>query len=424
MPAMSQLRKHLPKLVTLALVAAALLCAWLLYGQYVARPWTRDGQVRADVVKIAPRVSGYLVEVAVKDNQFVKAGELLFRIDPSPYQLAVDQAKVDLDQAREDVLALEAALRAAEATVKERNAAVASTQSQVTEAQASVRSAAAGVQEAESGVVAAQATIVQVEAQLEEAERQAARAKRLADAKAGSVETAQAKAAAVEAYQAELDSANAGLTQARAAVDKAKAAQSEAQAKLTTAQSNLVEAQAAVATAIANRDKAQADLGEPGEANVRIRAAKVQLQQAQLDLSWTRIHAPADGYITNMNLLSDTFVSPGTPFALFVDASSFRVDAYFQETKLKNIQPGDRAVITLMGHHRRHLEGKVESVGYAINPPNLAQTDGPDNLVPQIEPTFEWIRLAQRVPVRIRFKEKPEDLHLVSGTTASVSIRK
>ena len=176
--------------------------------------------------------------------------------------------------------------------------------------------------------------------------------------------------------------------------------------------------------AIADLDQARANLGKPGEANVRIRSAKLQLDHAKLDLSWTLIYAPADGYVTNMDLLTSTFVSPGTPFALFVDASSFRVDAYFQETKLKNIQPGDRVIITLMGHHERRIEGEVESIGYAINPPDLADTEGPDNLVPTIQPTFEWIRLAQRVPVRIRLKDIPEDLHLVSGMTASISVEK
>jgi multidrug resistance efflux pump len=424
MPPTAKLKKHIPKIVTIALVVVALCSVWLLYSRYTASPWTRDGQVRADLVKIAPRVSGYLVQIAVRDNQFVRKGELLFRIDPSSYQLAVDKARVELDQAREDVQALEAAVRAAEATVKQRNAAVNSSESKVEEATAGVESASAAVKEAESGVTSARALIAQVQAQLEEAEREAARAKRLADSKAGSVETAEAKAASVKAFQAQLDSANAGLQQAGAVLDKAKAAQKEARAKLATAQNGLAEAQAAVETAVADLDQAKANLGEPGEANVRIRTAEVQLEQAELDLSWTTICAPTDGYVTNMNLLESTFVSPGTPFALFVDASSFRVDAYFQETKLKNIQPGDRAIITLMGHRRRRLEGEVESIGYAIHPPNLAETEGPNNLVPTIEPTFEWIRLAQRVPVRVRLKEIPKDLQLVSGTTASVSIQK
>ena len=417
-------KRFVPKLVTTVLVAVALVCAYLLYNRYTAQPWTRDGQVRADVVKIAPRVSGYLVDIAVKDNQSVRKGELLFQIDRSSYQLAVDQARVELDQAREDVASLEAAVRVAESTIKQQDAAVASAASRIDEAKAGTASADAAIIEADSGVTSARATIAQVKAQLDEAQREAARAKRLADSQAGSVETAEAKAAAVKAYQAQLASTNAGLQQAQAALEKAKAARKEAQAKLVTAQNGLVEAQAAVLTATADRDQAQANLGTSGETNVRIRSAKVQLEQAKLNLDWTSIHAPADGYITNMSIRGSTFVSPGTPFALFVDGSSFRVDAYFQETKLRHIQPGDSVIVTVMGHHDRRLEGAIESIGYAINPPNLADTDGPDNLVPTIEPTFEWIRLAQRVPVRIRLKEIPPDLHLVSGMTASVAVQK
>jgi len=77
-----------------------------------------------------------------------------------------------------------------------------------------------------------------------------------------------------------------------------------------------------------------------------------------------------------------------------------------------------------MSHQGQPLEAEVESIGYAINPPNLADTEGPSNIVPTIEPTFEWIRLAQRVPVRVRFTEIPKDLHLVSGMTASIAIKK
>jgi multidrug resistance efflux pump len=423
MPAMDKVKALAPKLGTIALVIAAAVCAYLLYTRYVARPWTRDGQVRANVVKIAPRVSGYLVQVSVKDNQTVKKGDLLFQIDPSSYQLAVDQAQVKLDQSREDVAGLEAAVRAAEAVVTQREAGVTSAKSQIDAARADIESAEAATKEAEAGVTSARAMIAQDNALLDQAQREAARAKRLADSKAGSVEDAEAKAADVEAKRAQLDSAKAGLQQAEATRDKAKAAETQAQSQLVIAQNGLIEAEAAVTSAMADQDQAKANLGEPGDANVRIRSAKVELEQAKLNLSWTSIHAPGDGYITNMNLLNSTFVAAGTPFALFVDRSSFRVDAYFQETKLKNIQPGARAVITLMGHHDRRLEGEVESIGYAINPPQLAQTDGPEYLVPTIEPTFEWIRLAQRVPVRIRFKEIPEDLHLVSGTTASIAIR-
>jgi multidrug resistance efflux pump len=180
---------------------------------------------------------------------------------------------------------------------------------------------------------------------------------------------------------------------------------------------------AALSSSKANLDQTNANLGEPGDANVRIREAMLQLEEAQLKLSWTSMNAPFDGYITNLDVNEGAFGFPGIPIAAFVDSSSFRVDGYFQETKLKHIRPGDRAIITLMSYPDIELKGVVDSFGYAVNPPNVADTDGVGNLVPQVEPTFDWIRLPQRVPVRIRLEDVPEDIQLVSGMTASVAIR-
>jgi multidrug resistance efflux pump len=135
------------------------------------------------------------------------------------------------------------------------------------------------------------------------------------------------------------------------------------------------------------------------------------------------MNAPFDGYTTNLDVNEGTFCFPGIPIAAFVDSSSFRVDGYFQETKLKHIKPGDRAIITLMSLPDTKLKGVVDSIGYAVNPPNIADTEGVSNLVPQVEPTFDWVRLPQRVPVRIHLDEVPEDIQLVAGMTASVAIR-
>ncbi len=355
------------KLSTLVLVLVAVVVAGLMYQRWTESPWTRDGQVRADIVKIAPRVSGYIVEVAVKDNHFVRKGELLFRIDPSSYQLAVDTAQVQLEQAGEDVTALEAAVKAAEAMILQ----------------------------SEASVVAARAMIKQQEAALANARSESKRATRLADQKAGSVENAEKKAAMALETQAAVDSARASLSKAEAALSSSKA----------------------------NLDQTNANLGEPGDANVRIREAMLQLEEAQLKLSWTSMNAPFDGYITNLDVNEGAFGFPGIPIAAFVDSSSFRVDGYFQESKLKHIHPGDRAIITLMSHPDMKLSGVVDSIGYAINPPDIADTEGVGNLVPQVEPTFDWVRLPQRVPVRIRLENVPEDIQLVSGMTASVAIR-
>ena len=258
------------KLPTLLLVLVAVVVAYVVYQRWTDDPWTRDGQVRADIVKIAPRVSGYIVEIAVQDNQFVREGELLFRIDPSSYQLAADTAQVQLQQAREDVTALEAAVKAA----------------------------AAKVLQSEAGIVAARAMIRQQQAALANASSESKRATRLVGDKAGSVENAEKRAASV--------------LESRAAVDSARASLSEAEAALTSSKADL--------------DQARASLGEPGDANVRTLEAMVQLEEARLNLSWTSINAPFDGFTTNLDVNEGQFGSAGTPIAAFVDSSSFRVE--------------------------------------------------------------------------------------------------
>jgi multidrug resistance efflux pump len=421
--ATDMLKNIASKLPTLVLVLVAVVVAYVMYQRWIDKPWTRDGQVRADIVKIAPRVSGYIVEVAVKDNQRVRKGELLFRIDPSSYQLSVDTAQVQLEQAREDVAALAAAVVAAEAQVAEARASVTSAEGGIAEAQFGIQSAAAAIEEAQAAEAAALAMIKQAEAALEETQKESDRAQRLLKDRAGSLESAQQKAAAVAVSQASLDGARANWRQSRSKVGQARAGRGETEAQLTIAQNALTEITAALATANANLVQAKATLGEPGDANVRVREAMVGLEEARLKLSWTSMYAPFDGYVTNLDVNEGAFGFPGIPIAAFVDGSSFRVDGYFQETKLRHIRPGDRAIITLMSHPDIELNGVVDSFGYAINPPGVADTEGVSNLVPQIEPTFDWVRLPQRVPVRIRLEDVPEDIQLVSGMTASVAIR-
>jgi multidrug resistance efflux pump len=177
-----------------------------------------------------------------------------------------------------------------------------------------------------------------------------------------------------------------------------------------------------VTTSVADRDKSKADLGQSGEANVRIRLAKVQLDEAQLKLEWTKIYAPSDGYISNLYVNEGAYAVTGSSLVAFIDSSTFRVHAYFKETQLNHIKPGARAIVTLMGYHDQPIEGVVETIGNATNPPDIASTEGEMGVVPQIQPTFDWVRLAQRVPVTIRLVEVPDNIQLVSGTTASILI--
>ena len=322
-------------LVTGTLIVLAIVAVTVLYYRSVNRPWTRDGQVRAHIVKIATQVNAQVIKVAVKDNQRVKKGDLLFQLNPKKFELEVKNAEAQLDQSRQDVRALEAAVKASEALVEQRKTMLA----------------------------------------LAEKERD-----RILDA----VKTDSVSKALADVSVASVNSARASLN-----------------------------------TAIADLDEAKQNLGVPGEENVKIRAAKVSLEIAELNLSWTSIYAPGDGYVTNLDLDEGDYSFFGIPKLAFVDNTSFYVSGYFKETKLKHIKPGARAVVTLMGNRDKPIEGVVDSIGRAISTPDTADTD---KLVPDIEATFDWIRLAQRVPVRIELKKVPEGVDLVAGTTASIVI--
>jgi multidrug resistance efflux pump len=142
-------------------------------------------------------------------------------------------------------------------------------------------------------------------------------------------------------------------------------------------------------------------------------------ERAELDLEFTQVKAPLDGYVTNLNLrLGDQAVTNKPALAL-VDVNSFWVHGYFRETVIENIRRGDWAIVTLMSYPNTPLEGRVDSMGRGI-----AQEDGSTGfqLLPTIRPVFEWIRLAQRVPVRIHLVDVPENVELIVGTTASVLV--
>jgi multidrug resistance efflux pump len=147
--------------------------------------------------------------------------------------------------------------------------------------------------------------------------------------------------------------------------------------------------------------------------------AEAALQQAKLNAEFTEVKASVDGYVTNLNLRLGSQAVANQPALALIDINSFWVHGFFREDRIGGVQPGDRAIVTLMSYPDRPLEGKVDSLGWGI-----AQDDGSTgyNLLPNINATFEWIRLAQRVPVRVHLVDPPADIPLRVGTTASVMV--
>ena len=345
------------------IVLVAIIAVLLKYWDYVVNPWTRDGQVRAEVIQITPRVSGPIVALAIKDNQFVKAGDLLFEIDPRTFAVSLDQARAQYDKTGDSYLAQQKQVEAAEA--------------QVNVSRASIQQAQSAIQEASSAIAKNEAEYLRQQELLPE---------RATSQKA--VESARAN------YEVVLE-------------------------KRKGAEASLLQARAALAQSEADLAEVRASLGALGDANASLREARAKVEQAELNLEFTKVRAPVDGYVTNLNLRLGSQAVANQPALALVDVSSYWIDGFFRENTIEDMRAGDKAIITLMSYPDKPIQGYVDSLGWGI-----AQQDGSTGfeLLPNVSPTFEWIRLAQRVPVRIHMAEVPEGVALRVGTTASVLV--
>ncbi|KVG74213.1 HlyD family secretion protein [Burkholderia ubonensis] len=281
------LRKLFGFVATAVILIVAILIGRSLWVHYMDDPWTRDGRVRAEIVNVAPDVSGAIVELPVHDNQLVKKGDLIMQIDPSHYRIAVEQA---------------------------------------------------------------QAAVAARRAELQMRRDDAAR-------------------------RADLD---------------------------------------ALVVSKENRENAAHNATS---ADAQYQQALAALDAAKLNLERTRVVAPVDGYITNLQTFKGNYAVAGQAKLAIVDSQSFWVYGYFEETKLPRVTVGAPAEMRLMSGGV--LKGHVESISRGI-----FDRDNPQSrdLVADVNPTFNWVRLAQRVPVRIKIDEVPDGVLLSAGTTCTVII--
>lgn len=321
---------------TTALIAVPVIIAaiagyfWLMSGQFIS---TDNAYVQQDKVSVSADVAGRIVEVAVKENQPVKAGDLLFRIDPLPYQIAVEQA----------------------------DAAIAGAQVTVATLQTSYRGTAADIQAARDRVKAAN----------EDLERQTSLMQQ-------------------------------GFT---------------TRARLQQAEHGVEQANAAVANAIANAEEARARLATgsaaPGQSPA-IAAARVQREKAQLDLSRTAVFAPTSGTISQSERLQiGQMMISGLPAVSIVGGGKAWIEANFKETDLNNMRVGQPAEISFDAYRGLKLKGHVQSIG--------AGTGSEFSVLPAQNATGNWVKVTQRVPVRITI-DSASPRALIAGLSAKVTV--
>lgn len=203
------------------------------------------------------------------------------------------------------------------------------------------------------------------------------------------------------------------------ALDEAKASVASRQTNLDQAKRDLTRAHTLTSVAVTVQQVEQAQQSvDVAQANLD--DANASLDVAKLNLDRSTVTAPVNGIVTNFDLLPGRYVNAGAPVFALIDSDSFRIEGYFEETKLRRIHVGEDATIKLIGDSRV-LSGHVESIAQGIEDQNRSTSS---ELLASVNPTFSWVRLAQRIPVRIKLDNVPPDLLLVAGRTATVSIGK
>lgn len=325
------LRKTVRPVVTLLMAVAAIAVIIHLWNYYNSAPWTRDGRVRGDVIQVSSDVSGLVTQVLVQDNQTVKKGQVLFKIDVARQQLDVEQARSDLAKAK------------------------------------------AGLAQSQANMIAAKANLTKSEANTALAEKNASRYSSLLDGAISKQEQDQ--------IYATRDQSRAEISQMKAAIEQAEATIVQQKSLIEVAQSNL--------------------------------------NLALLNMQRSEVVAPADGTLSNFGLRVGNYVKTGDAVAALIDRNQLYVVGYFEETKLNHIHIGDQATVQLMGDDQK-IRGHVQGIASGIEDRERSNSS---TLLANVNPTFTWVRLAQRVPVKIVLDEAPQNaLAFVAGRTATVNI--
>jgi membrane fusion protein, multidrug efflux system len=377
--------------VVLVVVVAAAVWLWATAG----RESTDDAQVDARVTQIASRVPGTVARVAVNDNQLVEAGMVLIELDPRDYQVAIDKARAELVDA-------EAAAVAAQSSVPITSTTAASN---VTTARGAIMQAQSGVVAAEKEIEAARAHLTTAQARLREAEANAAKAAR-------DVERLRGLLAKDEISQQQFDTTAAGAAALKAAADSARSQIAEAEAGIRVAESRLTQARAGEDQAHAELQTAQtgpsqvtATRARASSAEARVMQARASLAQAELNLQYATVKAPARGIVSKKGVNTGQVIQSGQPLLALVQIDDVWVTANFKETQLKNMRPGQRATIDVDAFGGREFKGKVDSLAGA--------TGARFSLLPPENATGNFVKVVQRVPVKIVLEPGQDPEHLL-----------
>ena len=328
------LRRRGARIIFTAVIIADLVLGLYVVRAYYVHPRTDDAYVRANTIGVAPQVSGTITELPVHDNQHVKKGDLLFVIDPRPYQAELDLASAELTLTNLQIEALNHAIAAARA--------------------------------------------------------------RQQKAQADADYDRQYLNRIIPLLKEEFVTAN-QVAEARTRLRATEAAMDDARHQV---------------------GEAEKELGQYGDINARRAAAEARVYRARLNVHYCYVRAQFDAYVTNLNISTGQYANEGKEVLSLVDNRTWYVLANFRETFLPYIATGMDAQVYLLGYPNRRFHGVVEGVGWALYQENGATVGG----LPNVAATLNWVRLAQRFPVRITLDGRQPRFPFRMGATAVVTI--
>jgi multidrug efflux system membrane fusion protein len=388
-------RKRVGRLIRFGVVIAAVVTLLLVVLDTDRHPRTDDASVRANFIEIAPEVSGRLAQLPVKDNAYVKQGELLFVIDPRDYEYALRQALSDQENLEQRIIDTKRKIAAQNSAVEAASAAVHNSTT-------AIRTAGSGVALAKATVLRAQASANAAEAQLKYSTNDLHRLEPLLQKQYVTVD--------------QIDQANTAVRIARGSYDAAVAALSEAQAQETQAVLRQQEADDAASESRAKLGQSIHVIDTLDILESQRPGLAARVDRARLDLERCRVVAPFDAYVTNMNISEGAYARPGTPMFTLIDTRKWWVVANYREAKVRSIRIGSPVDVYLMGHPEKRFTGLVESIGYGVFPEDGSVVAG----LPNIERTLNWVHLSSRFPVRIRIQNPDPDLFRIGATAVTV----
>lgn len=390
-------RKRTVRLIVLAVLVVALIAAIPIWAYYSVRESTDDAQVDGHVVPISPRISGTILSVLVNDNQPVRAGQELVRLDPADYQVAQIQAEANLANAA--ATTTESEVNVPVTNINTRSS-VSTSLTQVDEGRAGVASAQQAVDAAGARVSSANFALAQAQANYLKSQQDLARYRELVSKDEISKQDYDAAVAAAAANAAQVDSAKSAIIEAQHNLDQGIAELGQAKARLATA---LVQQRLSqdirpkqVAVSQARFKSAQA----------QVRQRQADVDQAKLNMGYTILRAPVDGIVSRKSAEPGMQVSPGQQIMALVPLDDIWVTANFKETQLKKMRVGQKVEVEVDTYGSSHkFVGHVDSIA--------AASGARFSLLPPENATGNFVKVVQRVPVKLVLEPGENRQHLL-----------